>query len=240
MPKARYLALDSLQTFQAVKLLSDPGYDPSDHRVPNCAEIRFNWTNDSGVTSHNVLHGSYSGTFNGSQAQANAIHGALTTGVNWTNLAAFFATTTGFTGISIRDRNVENAPYIDSAVTSKPGTSASPALPNEVAAVITLRTAFTGPAHRGRIYIGGWATNALGAGNVIAAAAQGALGTWATIIAGAFSAQGYILCIAHPHRLAYTGTDGTQHAERPAGTVPVTIAGVRDNHWDTQRRRGLR
>jgi len=230
----------NLQTFQAVNLLKDPGYDPSDHRIPNCARISLVWSLDGGRFARNELHGSYSGTFNGSQAQCNAILSALTTGTNWTSLAAFLAPTCQLGNVVIRDLNQENQPPIASNGPAAPGTSSGSAMPVEVAAVATLRTAFTGPAHRGRIYVPGWATNALGTGNVIAAGAVTALQNWSSIIAGAFSAQGYVFCIGHPHRLAYTGAGGRQHPARDAGTVPITSVAVRDNHWDTQRRRGLK
>lgn len=234
------VSLDNLQQFAAVNLLSDPGYDRSDHRIPNTAQITLLWGMEDGKVAHNVLYGQYQGGFAGSQAQCNAILTQLATGNNWTALAGFLATSTILTGVLIRDRNAEDQPIIPSSVAGAAGTSPSAALPNEVAAVVTKRTAFTGQAHRGRIYIPGWATNALGTGNVIAAGAVTALNNWASIIAGVLQSQGYLFGIGHPHRVAYQSANGTQHAERPAGFVPITAVTVRDNHWDSQRRRGLR
>jgi hypothetical protein len=237
---ARLIALDRVQQFAAINLTADPGYDPSDHRIPNCADIVLTWVQEDGVIARNVLHGSYTGGYSGSQAQANAILSGLGTGATWNALAAFLPTTTSLAFVSLRDRNAEDQPITSSNGAAHPGTSVSPSLPNEVAAVLTLRTAFTGPAHRGRIYVPGLATNALGAGNVIAAAAVTALANWGSIIAGVLQGQGYLFCIGHTHRLAYTGINGAQHPERPAGTVPVQAVVMRDNHWDTQRRRGLK
>jgi hypothetical protein len=90
------------------------------------------------------------------------------------------------------------------------------------------------------MFVPGWATNALGTGNTINPAAVTALGNWGSIIAGALSASGYIWCVGHVARQAYTGSTGTSHPARPAGSVPITTVAVRDNHWDSQRRRGLK
>lgn len=236
----RFVNLANVQQFAAINLTADPGYDRSDHRIPNCADIVLVWTTGSGKVARNVLHGSYTGGFAGTQAQCNGILSGLTAGTNWTNLAAFLAPTTALSFVSIRDRNVEHAPIISSNGAGHPGTSAGTEMPDEVAAVITLRTAFTGPAHRGRIYVPGWSTTALATGNVIAAAAVTALGVWGSIISGVLTANGYQFCIGHAHRNAYTSDTGTHHDERPAGTVPIQSTEIHDNHWDTVRRRGLK
>jgi hypothetical protein len=237
---ARLVNLANFTQFAAINLTADPGYDPSNRVIPNCAEIRLNWVQENGRPVHNVLHGSYSGTFNGSQAQANSILAALTSGANWTAMQTFLGLQTALTTVSIRNLGVAHSPYIDSLSGGASGTTTGTSLPNEVAAVITLRTASNGPQFRGRIYVPGFASNALGAGNTIAATAVTAIGNWGSIIAGALQAQGYIFGIAHFSRLAYTGVGGAQHPARPAGLVPITSVVVRDNHWDTQRRRGLK
>jgi hypothetical protein len=90
------------------------------------------------------------------------------------------------------------------------------------------------------MYVPGFASNAMATGNVIAATTMTAVNNWAGIIAGVLSAQGYIWCVGHPARQAYTGITGTAHPARIAGTVPITTVSVRDNHWDSQRRRGLK
>lgn len=236
----RILALANVQQFLAINLTADPGYDPGNRVIPNCAEIRLVWLQEDGVVAHNVLHGRYAGAFAGSQTQANSILTGLGTGAQWTALAGFLPTSTSLGFVQIRDLGQADQPYISSNGAAHAGTSVSAALPNEVAACLTLRTAFTGPGGRGRIYVPGFASNALGAGNVIAAGAVTALANWGSIIAGVLSAQGYTFCVAHFHRVAYTGVGGAQHPERAAGTVPVQTVEMRDNHWDTQRRRGLK
>lgn len=240
MARSRVVNLANFEQFTAINLLADPGHIGGPTIAPNVAEIRLNFALEDTKSAHCVLHGRYSSAFAGSLAQCNAIFAALSTGGSWTALAAFLATTTQFTGVSIRDINSAGNPYLSSNTAAVPGTSASPSLPNEVALVASLGTAKTGPGNRGRFYLPGWATNALGAGNVAAAAAVTAFNTWQTLILPAFSAQGYTWVIAQPARAAYVGSTGTSHPARPAGSAPVTTTITRDNHWDSQRRRGLK
>jgi hypothetical protein len=83
-----------------------------------------------------------------------------------------------------------------------------------------------------------FAVNALGVGNTINPATVTALGNWASIIAGVLSGHGLTLGVAHFSRLAYTTAAGKPVPARPPGIVPVLSVLVRDNHWDSQRRRG--
>lgn len=234
------IRLDQAQQFAAINVLSDPGAIGGPVIVPSCAQIVLGWALESGKTGRNVLYGRYTGAFAGSSAQATAIIQALTTGAAWTALQGFLATNTILSTVQIRDVNSAGNPFIPNTSGGGTGSSASPALPNEVAMAITMRTARTGPQNRGRMFVPGWATNALGAGNVLAGAGVTALGNWAGTISGALSAQGYVWVIGQRARAAYTGSTGTQHPARPANSVPITAAVVRDNHWDSQRRRGLK
>lgn len=236
----RILRLENLDQFAAINVLSDPGHIAGPVVIPSCAQITVNWQTASGRPAHNVLYGRYSGAFAGNVAQANAIMAALTSGGPWTTLAAFLATTGGISGVSIRDVNTPNAPIITSTSAAVPGSSASPEMPDEVSAVITLRTAFTGPSYRGRMYIPGWATNALATGNVIAAAAVTALNSWGGTIANALIAGTYTWVLGQPARAQYTGSTGRVHPARAAQSTTISQTVVRDNHWDSQRRRGLR
>jgi hypothetical protein len=237
---AKVIALDNLHQFAAVELQFDGGAIGGPKVIPQAAEIVLNWTLASGKIGHNVLVGRYNGAFAGTVTQANNILTGLTGSGQWAALAAFLASTAALSSVTIRDLNQPNQPLIASSSAGVAGSSASPEMPDEIAAVITLRTAFTGPANRGRVYVPGWATNAIGTGNVIASSAVTALGSWGAIIAGVLSNNGYTFSIGHQARQAYTGSSGTQHPARIAGTVPVVTVSVRDNHWDSQRRRGLR
>lgn len=240
MARSRLVALENLQQFTAINVLSDPGATGGPYIVPQCARIVITFSQESARGCHIVLVGRYAGAFHGTTAEATAIMTSLTTGAAWVALAAFLASNTSIFSVSIQDVAVPNAAPVTSTGSLVPGTSASPALPNEVAACLTKRTALIGVANRGRMFFPGFATNALGAGNVIAAATVTALNNWAATISGALQAQGYTHVIGQPARQAYMGSTGTSHPARAATSVAVTSVICRDNHWDSQRRRGLK
>lgn len=232
--------LENVQQFTAINVLSDPGHIGGPVVVPQCAQIVITWALTNGKFGNNVLYGRYSGGFAGTVAQANSIMTALSTGAQWTALAAFMGTLGGLFAVKIRNVSSPNQAIITSTNANVPGTTTGTALPDETAAVITLRTAFTGPQNRGRMYIPNWATNAIGTSGIIAPAAVTALQNWANTIPTALSAQGYTWVIGQPARAAYTGTTGTEHPARAATSQAITSQVVRDNHWDTNRRRGLK
>jgi hypothetical protein len=232
--------LDRLQQLAVVNLLLDPGAIPGPVVVPQCAQISFLWNQEDGKIAHNVLYGRYTGSFAGSVTQANAIMMALTEGTAWTGLAAVLSTLTRFAAVHIRDVNSPNQPIIESDIGTVGGADPANALPNEIAIVATLRTALTGRMNRGRMYLPGFTVSSLGIGNTIAASTMTAIEAWVATIFGALSAQGYGWVLGQRARQSYTGSTGTVHPARPANSVPITAALVRDNHWDTQRRRGLK
>lgn len=114
-------------------------------------------------------------------------------------------------------------------------------MPDESAIVITLRTAVRGRSGRGRIYIPGWAAVAMAAGGIVSPGVVAALQGWATN--GLFAAINTNVgapVLGLPLRDEYTSPKGTFHPQRPATTVPIIQYLVRNNTWDTQRRRGLK
>jgi hypothetical protein len=236
--------LSDLQQFAAINLTLDLGAIAGPRHAPGCADITLFFNLTDGKVAHIVLTGRYAGAFHGTTAECNAISAALHAGTPWTTLTPFLATGTVFSGVTIHDINPTDgsgATAVPGAVT-QPGTSTGIALPSEVAAVITKRTGFSGPQNRGRMYFPGWATTALGASDVIAPAAVTALGNWATTNVGsALSGSGYTHVLAQMARAAYTSPiTGRDFPARDAGSIAITALQVRDNHWDSQRRRGLR
>ena len=236
----RIIPLSRLEQFAAVDLRLDPGAIGGPVHIPSCAQITLVWTQEDGKLAHNVLYGRYIGAFAGSVAQANTIMTGLSTGAAWTSLAAYLATNTTFTGVHIRNVDVPDQPIIESTNPPVAGTGSLPALPNEVAICVTLRTAQSGRQFRGRLYLPGFNWNCLEAGNLILPAAVAGVNGWAATIRSVFSASGYTWVIGQKARAAYTGSTGTAHPARDADSVDITTASVRDNHWDSQRRRGLK
>jgi hypothetical protein len=240
MSRSRVLRLDNLQQFQAINVLSDPGSIGGPVVIPNAIKVMLVWTLGNGRTGRNVLGMTVPGSFTATAAIAESLRAAFTAGSPWSSYAAFLANTVALARVEILDIRQANMTVVASTGAAAPGTSASPELPDEVAAAVTIRTALTGPANRGRFYLPGFATNALGAGNIIAAGAVTAITNFALQIGTAVAGQGMSWVVLHPARQAYTGVTGTQHPARTPGSVPITSVTVRDNHWDSQRRRGLK
>lgn len=236
----RIIDLSTLQQFTAVNFSSDPGSVGGPKVIPQLAEISILWTLPDGKVAHNVLHGRYAGTFAGSVAQAEAIRAALTSGALWTAIASHMIVNASLSAVTIRDIGQPNQPVITSTGAAVPGTGTGTLLPDEVAICVTKRTALTGRANRGRLYLTGFDSLAVGGGNVITAPTVTAVTNWADAIRGIFSGQSYTMVIAQPARAAYTGSTGTLHPARAAGSVPVTALLCRDNHWDSMRKRGLK
>src|SRR4029450_3032608 len=230
MSRSRIIRLDNLQQFTAINVLSDPGHISGPVVIPGVMEIRLTWSLTDGKAAFNVLHARYTAGFPGNVAMANA----LATGIGnayTADIALHQASTGGFTGVQLRDIGLPDQPLIASTTGGILGTSTGTALPDEMAAVITLRSANTGPSARGRIYIPNWATTALGAGGVIVAGAVTGLGSFGAAIRSQINATPPLtMVIALPARAAYTGSTGTAHPARPAGSLDVQTTLVLYQH----------
>lgn len=241
MARSRIVNLANFQQFTAVNLLADLGHDAGKLIVPNGIQFHIVWNLPDGKQARQILGMSVGSAFTPTPTLAEQARAALVTGSSWTAFAAFLAPTTSLAAVQLRDIRVADQPLVASTGTSTPGTSAGTALPSETAMVTTIRTAQVGPGNRGRAYWCGFATNAIGTGDTIAAACVTAGTNFGGNVSSAMTAIGGTWCITLPHRLAYTSpVTGTQHPERPAQMKPITAQLVRDNHWDTQRRRGLK
>lgn len=218
----------------------DAGRIPGAITIPNCIQVVLVWSPNFalGQFVYNVAHGFVASGFAATAPIAQAIYAALATAYT-ANLASFQPTTGGLQGVQLRDiRPPGNFAPVNSTGAATPGTSASMAMPEEVAAVLTARTAQAGRGYRGRMYIPCWATNANAAGGVIASGVITGLDNFATAYLAALTAQGITGCVAQPARNSYVGVTGTTHPQRPAGTPAITQLFVRNNAWDSQRRRG--
>jgi hypothetical protein len=236
----RVINLANFQQYAAINVLTDPGNKPGPVVIPQCAQITLKWAMDGGVYAHNVLYGRYPGGFVGGVGQANTIFTALSTSAQFISLKARMPIETSFAGVSIRDVNTRDQPIIDSALSQVGGTNATPALPNEVALCITLRTGLTGRANRGRMFIPNFATDCVQSGNTATSITISNLQGWADTILGALAASSYTMVIGQKARVAYTGSTGTEHPARDATSTQVLSLLVRDNHFDSQRRRGMK
>jgi len=236
----RLFNLANLQQFTAIHVLSDPGNIGGPVVIPNCMQVVLNWTLASGKVGHNVMYGRAAGIPAPTPAMAQALFAAMTTGAAWTTVASQLAPTTALAGVSLRSVHEGEGAIVSSTGAAVPGVNPGIALPNEMALCVTLRTAKAGPSNRGRVYIPGYAEGTTVAGNMVAASVVSGAGTWVNGFISIFAGQGLTMVIGQKARQAYTGATGTPHPARAAGSEVVTSAVCRDNHWDSQRRRGLR
>lgn len=233
--------LERFQQFTAINTLSDPGYIGGPVVVPNAVKVMPLWQLGNGKIARNVLGGVVGSFTTASAAVAEQIRAAIVGNSQFGPLLAQLATTVTFLGIDLQDIRQANMPVYRSTGSAVPGTASGIELPDEVSLVLTLRTARTGKSGRGRLYQPGWASSALGAGNVAIAAAVTALTNYPNAINAGLAAGGLSWGLILPARQAYTSSiTGTSHPARSASIIPVTNYVVRDNHWDTQRGRGLR
>jgi hypothetical protein len=201
--------------------------------------VRWIWDQADQKRAFNVTHARYTGAFPGTPALAEAISAGLIAGL--APLEPFLATGTIFHGVDLRDINTANNPIINRTGTSTAaGSSTSLPMPNEMAIVLTERTARTGQSFRGRIFLPGLAANAINSSGLIDAALMTVLANFASGLSGAYSSNGVTQCLALPARAQYTGSTGRVHPARAATTQDVTSTIIRDNHFDSQRRRGLK
>lgn len=237
----RIIRLDTLQQFAAINLSADQGAKPGKLKIPNAVLVQIKWQLQDGKAAFNNLYGIVGAGFTPTATIANLLMTQMTSGAPWSALAPFLATTTSFAGVILRDVRDVDLPFVPSSNAAVPGTGAGGELPDEVAAAVTLKTANVGPANRGRIYVPGFAITALAAGNVIAPGCVTALSNWVDNFRNIWTANQMTLALGLRERVAYTSDKtGAPFPARPAQAKPVTQAICRDNHWDTQRRRGLK
>jgi hypothetical protein len=240
---SRIVAFDSLQPFQAVNLLLDPGHVAGPVIIPNACRVRLNWNLADGKVGHNVMYAQYSGTPVLSPTVAESVRQAITTGATWTSFLALLHPNCSFAGVTLLDVRSSTATEITSTGAALPGTGAGTSVPDEVAICLTLRTANRGPSGRGRIYLMGFlASNINATGGTVAPGTVAAITAWGNgpLLAGIASSLGPVV-LGLPARAGYTSpATGRVFPARAATTVPVTAALCRNNTWDSQRRRGLK
>ncbi len=222
----------------------DPGHIAGPIFIPNVAAIRLMWDLPNGKRANNVLHGSFSSGPPNTQTAVNNLYTAFSTALTASGLIAALVPSTEFVAVGVRDLTEITTGIghgeIVSNLPSTPGTATGDALPPSVSFVVSLKTGLRGQANRGRVYLGGFAESANEPGGIASDAAKNAAVDFIGRIQTAMNAAGLVLCLAHPSRAAYTGSTGTNHPARGAGSVPVTSITALNNVWDSTRLRSLR
>lgn len=204
--------------------------------MSNAVQVRLIWSL-LGRTCSNVLGGSVGGGYANSQAHADALGVDVLGDFTSSGLAALMPASSILVAVGIRDLRTANQVEYISTATEVVGTGSGDALPNELAAVVTLRTALAGKHYRGRVYISG-ANEAqnLSAGTIATAFNTGIV-TFITNVQSDMGTQGITLSVlARPSYLNLAPPADT--VVFPGALTPVTSITARDTNWDTQRRRG--
>lgn len=238
-----YIDLSQYQQLAVINLVSDLGHIKGKEAwiLPDGIRVTLQWSLSSGNFAHCVLYGRAQTAFVPTVTVADAIFTGLTTGAGYGLLKGFMPSSAAFSKVILRDMRAIDQPDIESDMSAVPGTGTGAPLPDEVALAVTLRTAKVGQGNRGRFYLGAWGTTALGTGNEVADGAVTAAQSFANDIFSVFAAQSLPWVLGLPHRAAYTSPKtGAPIPERPAVCLTVTQHIVRDKHWDSQRRRGLK
>jgi hypothetical protein len=220
-------------------LKTDPGHIAGPVVIPNCAQVRLFWLLGNGKTATNVLHGSYTATFNPSVSMANALMASCVAGLTSSALAGQLHNSTSLFAVGLRDISAAHTTEYISTSAAGPGTGTGTALPPQTAFVVTLRTGTAGQGGRGRVYLPGYASSAdVGNGTANSTVTTASPQFITTVSAGMNALTTPLaFCLARPARAAYTGKTGTAHAARQAGTLPITAIVAENVVWDTQRRR---
>lgn len=225
-----------------VHVAKDPGRIPGAVVIPNCVQVRLNWTLPNGKTVHNVLHGRVAGGFVATTTVAQAIYAAIIASGSWTAYKVYVNAASALAGVDLRDLRTLNQGIQASTGGATVGTGVATSLPPSAALCVTLRTALAGQSNRGRVFLPGIdsAADVAATGAILAAANTAAL-NFVQAVSTAMSASGLTLCIEQAPRQAYTGAKtGTQHFARIGGTVDVTGIVTRSTTFRSQRRRALR
>lgn len=203
--------------------------------LANAVHVRLIWTINS-VACSNILGGSVSGGFVNSQAHADSLAANVVAGFTSSGLKALTSSNSGLDGVGIRDlRTANQAEYTNTAL-GLVGTGTADALPNQLAAVVTLRTAMAGKSFRGRVYIPGADEDENDVSGRIVGAYNTAAVAFVTAVAAAMATEGINLCVLSAPRYANL-VPPLDIQTWPGALTPVTSITARDNHWDSQNRR---
>lgn len=184
--------------------------------------VIVHWANPSSVTVNAALANT---VFNSVKALWN------------TNLAASSPPGTSFVGVGLRDINTAGQAEVASDSASVVGTAPTgEALPRQIAAVLTVRTARAGKMFRGRMYWGGFAEQANGADNHMTAGFKTSIDAFAAGFLTAANVGGLSFGVAH-RPTAFDEITGLPITPGLGFITPAISVTCRDNVWDTQRRR---
>lgn len=203
--------------------------------IDNAVQVKWLWTLGN-ISAVNVTHASIAGGFTFSSATAQALFAAIAGNMGTSGLVGTWGTGVSFDKVTIRDMRTPNNAEIESTGAPLTATGSGDLLPPQVAAVLTLRTAKAGKSFRGRIFLPGFAEDANdGQGRIIIDVIN-VLTLFAAALPSNYSGSGAQLAVAS-RQVVDRSAGGGCAVIKPSNITPVTQVVIRDNRWDTQRRR---
>lgn len=198
--------------------------------VANAAQMRLIWSVGGTLYALNVMGVVNSTAVAITQALTNTIGAAVKSALTSSTLGSQIHTTVALANVGLRDiRTANTAEFLDSGA-AVAGTATGDLLPPQTALVITLRTAQAGRSFRGRVYLPGFAESVSTAAGIYAGTTHGV--SFITAIKSALVTSGLDLGV-----LSRPNAEATP--PRAGFITPVTSIVIRDNVWDTQRRRAI-
>jgi hypothetical protein len=197
-------------------------------------QVKWVWSMNA-ISAINVTNAIITGSPTINPALAEAQFVAIKAAMTAAALPEWWGTNIQLTRVALRDMRTPNNAEIESTGPPLISTSPEDSLPPQTAAVITLRTAKAGKSFRGRIFLPGFNESANDGSGRITSDAFAALQVFANSVPTLYTG-GLQLCVAS--RQVVNRAPGAGCAVlRPSQVTPVTQALIRDNIWDTQRRR---
>jgi hypothetical protein len=185
-------------------------------------EIRIVWAYAGTDWALNVLHAQLPGGESVNQGLADGWATDLSAAHTSSGLEALQPTAVSLDRVGVRDLRTANQPMHEANIASA-GTSANDLLPRAASLVVTMRTSLAGRSFRGRSYVPGFDEAQNTVEGTAVPAATAAATAWIAAIRTAATARGHTLAVG---------------SVKLGISTPVTAQIVRDNVWDTQRRRG--
>lgn len=204
--------------------------------IPNCVETKILWTIGSRTFS-NIFHGQSAAGVAATDANAQAIMSGLSTQFTSSGWSAMVHPSVSLFAVELKSLHTANLVQHVSTGAAVPGAATGAGAPMNVALVVTLRTANSGRAFRGRSYLGGLADIALSNMLDTSAAANTAAAAFVTGLMTVMAAASLPMCVAQRALQAGTDIKGNPLPARAANVVPVTLAQVINPRVDSQRRR---
>jgi hypothetical protein len=206
--------------------------------IPNCAEVKLKFQ-QGGMAISNVLHGHLTAAGPLNPGIAESIFSAIKADPATATWFGHLAADVSFRGVDVKDLRAANNPTIESTGLPMSATGTGTPLPQSIAFVITLRTAFSGKGYFGRAYlIGLTQTDQQDSRHFVDTLGVPAI-AWLNAVNSAMTAQGLPWVVAQRTLLANTdpAAPPAMQEMRPANVVPINQAVVTDYRMDSQRRR---